>query len=418
MLVVVVAFSGQFALAQNAGQEHWIATWASAQLQGRAPGAGARGAPGPAAAGAQAAPSTGFNNQTVRMIVRTTIGGKRVRVQFSNAYGTTALMIGSAHVAVRGQDSAIAAGSDRLLRFNGKRSVMVPPGAAIFSDPADLAVTKLSDLAVSVFVPEETGPLTSHATGLHTTYIAPGDLTAQTSMPADAQTSTSWYWLASIEVDAVAGSSAIVAFGDSITDGATSTVNANKSWPSQLAERLAANSATANIAILNEGISGNRILRDGTGSNALARFDRDVLGLPGVKWLMLLEGINDIGQGTRAGIIAADAVTADDIIGGMKQMIQRAHAHGILVIGCTLTPYQGATYATESGQAIRSAVNQFIRAPGNFDAVVDFDKATQDPANPLQFLAAYNNTDHLHPNDAGYKAMADAVDLKIFTGKK
>ena len=195
MLVVVVAFSGQFALAQNAGQEHWIATWASAQLQGRAPGAGARGAPGPAAAGAQAAPSTGFNNQTVRMIVRTTIGGKRVRVQFSNAYGTTALMIGSAHVAVRGQDSAIAAGSDRLLRFNGKRSVMVPPGAAIFSDPADLAVTKLSDLAVSVFVPEETGPLTSHATGLHTTYIAPGDLTAQTScrqMPRPPHPGTGW----------------------------------------------------------------------------------------------------------------------------------------------------------------------------------------------------------------------------------
>jgi lysophospholipase L1-like esterase len=352
------------------------------------------------------------------MIARTTIGGKRVRVQLSNAYGTTALMIGSAHIAVRGQDSAIVAGSDRLLRFNGKRSVMVPPGASIISDPADLAVTKLTDLAVSVFVPEETGPLTSHATGLHTTYIAAGDLTAQPSMPADALTSTSWYWLSSIEVDAVAGASAVVAFGDNITDGATSTVNADKSWPSQLAERLAANSATANIAILNEGISGNRILRDGTGTNALARFDREVLGVPGVKWLMLLEGINDIGQGTRAGIAAADSVTADDIIGGMKQMIQRAHAHGIQVIGCTLTPYLGAAYATDAGQAIRTAVNQFIRAPGNFDAVVDFDKATQDPANPLQFLAAFNNNDQLNPNDAGYKAMADAVDLKIFTGKK
>jgi lysophospholipase L1-like esterase len=407
-------------MAQNAGQEHWIATWASAQLQGRPPGAGARGAPGAAAAPAPAAaaPATGFNNQTVRMIVRTTIGGRRVRVQLSNAHGTSALMIGSAHIAVRGQDSAIVAGSDRVLRFNGKPAVMVPPGASIFSDPADLTVAKLTDLAVSVFVPGDTGQLTSHATGLHTTYIAAGDMTAQTAMPADALTSTSWYWLSSIEVDATASATAIVAYGDSITDGATSTVNANKSWPSQLAERLVANSATANIAILNEGISGNRILRDGTGTNALARFDRDVLGLPGVKWLMLLEGINDIGQGTRAGIAPTDSVTADDIIGGMKQMIQRAHAHGIQVIGCTLTPYLGAAYATDAGQAMRTTVNQFIRAPGNFDAVVDFDKATQDPSNPLQFLAAYNNTDHLHPNDAGYKAMADAVDLKIFTGKK
>jgi lysophospholipase L1-like esterase len=217
---------------------------------------------------------------------------------------------------------------------------------------------------------------------------------------------------------APANASAIVAFGDSITDGATSTVNANKSWPSQLAERLAANNATANFAVLNEGISGNRILRDGTGTNALARFDRDVLGLPGVQWLMLLEGINDIGQGTRAGIAPADSVTADDIIGGMKQVIERAHAHGIKVVGCTLTPYLGASYANDAGQAIRDAVNKFIRTPGIFDAVVDFDKATQDPANPKQFLAAYNNTDHLHPNDAGYKAMADAVDLKIFAAKK
>ena len=352
------------------------------------------------------------------MVVRTTIGGRRIRVQLSNAYGTAALMVGSAHVAVRSQDSSIVAGTDRSLQFNGKPSVMIPPGANILSDPVDLTVAKLSDVAISVFVPSETGQLTSHSTGLHTSYIAPGDQTAQPSLPADSQTSNSWYFISSIEVMAPANASAIVAFGDSITDGATSTVNANKSWPSQLAERLAANSATANIAMLNEGISGNRILRDGTATNALARFDRDVLGLPGVQWLMLLEGINDIGQGTRGGIAPADSVTADDIIGGMKQMIERAHAHGIKVIGCTLTPYLGASYATDTGQTIREAVNKFIRTPGNFDAVVDFDKATQDPANPKQFLAAYNNTDHLHPNDAGYKAMADAVDLKIFAAKK
>ena len=422
VLAVVITVLGQIALSQNAySQERWVATWAAAQQQGRPPGGGQRGgaAPAPAPApGTPPPPATGFNNQTVRMVVRTTIGGRRIRVQLSNAYGTAALTVGAAHVGIRSQDSSIAAGSDRSLQFNGKRSVMIPPGANVLSDPVDLNVAKLSDLAISVFVPGETGQLTSHATGLHTSYIAPGDLTAQPSMPADSLTSNSWYFISSIEVMAPANAGAIVAFGDSITDGATSTVNANKSWPSQLAERLAANSSTANIAVLNEGISGNRILREVTGTNALARFDRDVLGLPGVQWLMLLEGINDIGRGTATGTAPADSVTADDIIGGMKQMIGRAHAHGIRVIGCTLTPYLGAAYANDTGQAIRDAVNKFIRTPGNFDAFVDFDKATQDPSNPKQFLAAYNNTDHLHPNDAGYKAMADAVDLKIFAMKK
>lgn len=414
LLTYALALSVQFAQAQS--QDHWIPTWVSAQLTGRVPGpAGATPAPA-APAGATAAPVTGLNNQTVRMIVRTSIGGKRVRVQLSNAYGTGALTVGAAHIAAHGMDSGIVAGTDRTLQFNGKPSVVIPPGAGIFSDPIDMTVAKLSDLVISLYVPNETGQITSHQTGLHTTYITSGDKTGAATMTADSLTSTSWYWISSIEVSADANASAIVAFGDSITDGATSTVNANKSWPSQLSERLAANPATSNIAVLNEGISGNRILRDGTGTNALARFDRDVLGLPGVKWVMLLEGINDIGQGTRAG--ATDPVTADDIIGGMKQMIERAHAHGIQVIGCTLTPYLGATYASDAGQAIRDTVNAFIRKPGNFDAVVDFDKATQDPANPKQFLAMYNNTDHLHPNDAGYKAMADAVDLKIFTAKK
>jgi lysophospholipase L1-like esterase len=206
-----------------------------------------------------------------------------------------------------------------------------------------------------------------------------------------------------------------VAFGDSITDGATSTPETNHSWPSLLAERLAASAAAANIAIVNHGISGNRLLLDGTGTNALARFDRDVLSQAGVKWLMILEGINDIGQALRTGAAPEAAITADDVIGAYKQMIDRAHTHGIKVIGCTLTPYVGATYASDAGEAVRSAVNNWIKTGGGFDAVVDFDAATRDPGNPKQFLPAYNNTDHLHPNDTGYKAMADAVDLTIFT---
>jgi lysophospholipase L1-like esterase len=252
---------------------------------------------------------------------------------------------------------------------------------------------------------------------LHTTYIAAGDMTAQPAMPSDALTATSWYWLSSIEVDATASASAIVAFGDSITDGATSTVNANKSWPSQLAERLAANNATASIAILNEGISGNRILRDGTGTNALARFDRDVLGLPGVKWLMLLEGINDIGQyasryrarrfGDRRQHHRRNEAD-DSACSCARHSSDWLHAH--TVSGRYIRDGRGASHA-DCGEINSSARREISMR-------LWFDKATQDPANPLQFLAAFNNTDHLHPNDAGYKAMADAVDLKIFTGKK
>ncbi len=206
----------------------------------------------------------------------------------------------------------------------------------------------------------------------------------------------------------------IVAFGDSITDGATSTTDAEASWPSRLAARLLANPATANLAIVNQGISGNRVLREGTATNALARFDRDVIAQPGVKWVMLLEGINDIGNGVGPTAAPENAVTTDDLIGGMKQLIERAHMHGIKAIGCTLTPYAGARYYSDNGEEIRAAYNQWVRTGGAFDAVVDFDKATQDPANPKQIRADYNISDHLHPNDAGYKAMADAVNLSIF----
>jgi lysophospholipase L1-like esterase len=246
-------------------------------------------------------------------------------------------------------------------------------------------------------------------------YVVSGDSTGAPELSSSATTTNAWLLVSRVDVMAPAAAGAIVAFGDSITDGATSTAETNHSWPSLLAERLAANSATANIAIVNHGISGNRLLLDGTGTNALARFDRDVLSQAGVKWLMILEGINDIGQALRTGAAPEAAITKDDVIGAYKQMIDRAHTHGIKVIGCTLTPYVGAAYASDAGEAVRSAVNNWIKTGGAFDAVVDFDSATRDPANLKQFLPAYNNTDHLHPNDAGYKAMADAVDLSIFT---
>jgi lysophospholipase L1-like esterase len=284
----------------------------------------------------------------------------------------------------------------------------------ILSDPVDLNVAPLGDLAVSLYFPGETGPPTTHATALHTTYIKEGDVTGQTAI-ADAATTQSYYWLAGIDAMAPASSSLIVAFGDSITDGARSTSETNHSWPALLAARLAADKGTAKIAVSNMGIGGNRVLRDVSGVSALARFDRDVLSQSGVKWLMVLEGINDIGRGATA---PAEAVTPDELIAAYKQIIERAHTHGIKVIGCTLTPYEGASYSRENGEATREAVNTWIRTSGAYDAVVDFEAATRDPDNPKRIRAGFDPGDHLHPNDAGYQAMADAVDLSIFGGKR
>jgi lysophospholipase L1-like esterase len=284
----------------------------------------------------------------------------------------------------------------------------------------DLVVQRLGDLAISVYVPGDSGRATQHSQALHTTYIADGDTTGQMEM-ADAKTTTAWYWISNVDVVAPADAGAIVAFGDSITDGTTSTVNANKSWPSLLSERLTANPATANISVLNLGIAGNRVLGDGAGISALARFDRDVLSQPGVKYLMILEGINDMNGAGRGGVAAAGPpltappLTADDLIGAMKQMIERAHTHGIKVIGCTLTPYGNATDTVE---AMRQALNLFIRTGGAFDGVVDFDNVIQDPNDPRQFRQGFNNTDKLHPNDAGYQAMADSIDLSLFASKQ
>jgi len=253
----------------------------------------------PAAAPPKAAPplgARGFNHQTVRMIARTSIGGRRLRVILSNAFGNDPLAVGAAHIALRAKASEIVAGSDRALSFNGKPGCTVGPGMVILSDPVDLNVAPLADLAVSLYFPGETGPPASHSTGLHTTYVEDGDVTGQAAM-ADAATTQSYYWLEGIDVMAPAAAALIVAFGDSITDGARSTPETNHSWPALLAARLAAQKATANIAVGNMGIGGNRVLRDVTGASALARFDRDVLSQPGVKWVMVLEGINDIGHG-------------------------------------------------------------------------------------------------------------------------
>jgi lysophospholipase L1-like esterase len=430
VLAVVLRLGLTGLAAEASAEDHWVATWAASPQTPRfsfprLP------APPPAPASAQTAPSSqgnpppppplfppppAINNQTVRMIVRTSIGGHRVRIELSNAFGSSALPVGSAHIALRDKESAIVPASDRPLTFGGKPSMIIPPAGEILSDPVDLEVPKLGDLVVSLYIPGEAPSPTIHLTGLHTTYISkPGDFTGATDIADPSAKVLLWYWISAVDVVAPPKAGLIVAFGDSITDGATSTPDTDRSWPSQLAERLAANKATADLAIINEGISGNRLLNDGAGVSALARFDRDVLSQPGVEWLIVLEGINDIGLGGRPGAPPPDTVTADDLIAAHKQIIERAHLHGIKVIGATLTPYVGAAYATDQGEAMREAVNQFIRTSGAYDAVIDFDAAVRDPENPKQIRPAYNIRDHLHPNDDGYKAMAEAVDLSIFT---
>jgi lysophospholipase L1-like esterase len=417
MKFLIVALAIPCVVAQT--PEHWVSTWATSPQAPRAqPAARPTTAAAPAAAtparpaAARPVPIASFHDQTIRMIAHTTIAGGRVRIELSNAFGSKPVIIGAAHIALRDKESAIVPATDRALLFNGRPGCWIPVGATELSDAVSLDLPAESDLAVSIYIPEDTTADTLHAVGLHSTYVSQGDATGQAMMAEASMSSQSYYWLSNIDV-AAGDAAAIVTFGDSITDGATSTANTDRSWPSFLARRLAA-SGGANIAVLNEGISGNRLLRDGAGVNALARFDRDVLAQPGVKWLTIMEGINDIGLGSRDEAQANDAVTSGDLIGALKQLIDRAHAHGIKVIGATLTPYEGAAYYSESGEKMRATVNQWIRSSGAFDAVVDFDAVTRDPENPKRLRVAYNISDHLHPNDAGYEAMANAIDLSVF----
>jgi lysophospholipase L1-like esterase len=401
--------------------ERWVATWAAAPLETAAPApappaaAPAKpAAPGaPPAAAPKPAPIRSFANQTLRMVVNTSIPGRTVRVELSNGFGKGRLKIGAATIALHDKGSSIVPESKRVLLFSGDPSPIIPAGAVLLSDPVDLAVPAVGDLVISLFLPEDTGPPTQHATGLHTTYITgPGNFVEQTNVTAE-RTSNSWYFLSGVHVLAPDSAGAIVAFGDSITDGATSTNDANAAWPSVLARRIAA-AGRKDLAVVNEGISGNRVVRDGTGVNALARFDRDVLAQPGVKYVIVMEGINDIGQGTRDGAPADASITIDELIAAYTQMANRAHERGIKIFGATLTPYEGAFYYSAAGETIRTAVNNWIRTTGLFDGSIDFDAATRDPNNPKKFRTNFTIRDFLHPNDAGYKAMADAIDLSLF----
>ena len=371
---------------------HWVGTWSAVP-----------DAAGPA-----------LKAQTVRQVIRTSIGGSSLRVRFSNLYGDGPVTMGPVHVALQTSGSSIRPDSDHALTFGGQSVVTIPQGDSVLSDPVTTPVAPLQEWAISLYIADMSGPSTIHEAGMATAYIVDGDATAS-RMLSKSEVNTSRFFATNVDVAAVPGARAIVTFGDSITDGTNSTIDANRRWPDVLASRLEANPQTRSIGVVNAGISGNRILNDGAGVSALKRFDRDALGQPGVSWIILLEGINDIGWAGQAST-PKEIVSAQQIIDGMKALIARAHAKGIKVYGATLTPFGGMQwpYHSAAGEQKREAVNAWIRGSGAFDAVIDFDKAVRDPAHPDRFLPAYDSGDHLHPSDAGYKAMADSIDLRLF----
>lgn len=381
--------------AQSMPHPQWVGTWATSPMQ--ADGNNIRL----------------FSSVTMREIVHISAGGAQIRLRFTNEFGLDPLTIADAHVALSAGGSATQPGSDRAVTFGGAASVNIPPGAAIFSDPVALSVAPLSNLAVSFYLPPQIMRAeTFHAFADQNSYVADGDSSAASDL-TQPRTVASWYFFDGVDIAAVDGSRAIVTLGDSITDGAHSTLNANLRWPDVLAARLNQDPNLSHIAVLNEGIGGNRVVNEGYGPSAVSRVDRDVLAQSGVRYVIVLESINDIGRLAHV-MVPWDAVTAPQLEWGLTQIADRAHEHGLKIIGATLTPYGGAGYSSAAGEQVREAVNDWIRTSGVFDGVIDFDKITRDPQNPTQFNPAYDSGDHLHPGDAGYKAMGEGIDLTLF----
>jgi lysophospholipase L1-like esterase len=388
------------AAANSSADSPWVATWGAAMVA-IAPGA-----------------QPDFSGQTLRQIVHTSVGGQQVRVWLSNRFGSEPLHVGAAHVALSANGSAIRSGSDHGLTFNHLESVTIPPGAAIVSDPVALNIPALSDVAVSIYFPDHTMGTTEHSYADQVSYAATGNLVGVPDLAEKSWPEHSWYVLSGVDVSAP-GDSAVVAFGDSITDGAYATENENHRWPDYLAVRLAADSGTQKAGVLgvvNVGIGGNRVLLDGSGPNALARVNWDILARSGARYVIVLESINDIGRFVRDHQPYGDLTQR--LESAFAQMAAAAHQHNIAIIGATITPYQGCTYYSEAGDDVRQAVNQWIRTSHTLDGVADFDQAVRDPQNPLRFAPQYDSGDHLHPKDAGYQAMANAINLALFTKKR
>ncbi|WP_411884224.1 SGNH/GDSL hydrolase family protein [Polaromonas sp. YR568] len=363
-----------------------------------------------------------LRDQTVRQVVRAGMGGSRVRIVLSNEYGTQPLQIGAAHIAAAGADGGGSTGPSLALTFGGQATATIPAGAPLISDPVVMDVAPLQRLAVSLYFPQTTPVTTIHWDGLQAAQIAAGNVTGAATVKADSVVNSRLF-LSAVLVEAAPGTRSVVAFGDSITDGAASTPGTDQRWPDFLARRLAGQK----VAVLNAGISGGRVLKNHMGPNALARFDRDVLGQPGVAGVVLLMGINDISWPGSTFEPNEPATQAETLIAGYRQLITRARSRGVRTVGATLTPFEGAltmpgspiaNYYSPAKDALRQRINAWIRGSGEFDAVLDFDAVVRDPQNPLRILPAYDSGDHLHLGDAGNKAVADAVDVKLLLGER
>jgi lysophospholipase L1-like esterase len=383
------------ALEAAAAPGQWTGSWFAAQMD-----VDAKSLP----------PPPGLQGVTLRQYVMPTLAGTRVRITISNRFGHDPLVLSGARIAVARAGGAIDSATDHALAFGGLAGVTIEGEAQVVSDPVEMSLPALQRVAVTLVIAQAPRETTSHPASHATSYLCAGDFASAEKLPS-AVTTTHWYFLTDLEVwnDTPAG--AVLAFGDSITDGSGSVLDADNRWPDNLSRRLQADPALRSFAVLNAGIGGNRLLRPGAGPSALSRFDRDVLGEPGVRTVIVLEGINDIGTRVSARAHGTTYASAADLIFADEQLIARAHAHGLRILGATVTPYGGAGYASDDGEADRETLNSWIRTPGHFDGVVDFDAAVRDPANPKRFASAYDNGDHLHPSEAGYVAMANSVDL-------
>jgi lysophospholipase L1-like esterase len=390
---------------QAAKQPVWVASWGASQQIPEAQ---------------NALSPEDLTDVTLRQVFHLSTGGPALRVHFSNAFGTEPLYITSAHIArpTSPASAAIEPSSDRALTFGGSREAAIPPGAEMISDPVDFVAPALSDLAMTFHLQSPPARETGHPGSRATSYYVHGNSVGAATLTA-AKTADHWYQVSEIDVQSAPGAASIVALGDSITDGHGATTNGNDRWTDVLAARLQGSPATRSIGISNQGIGGNHLLTDGLGPNALARFDRDVLAPTGVRWVIVFEGVNDLGGLARNGEVGAEQHRAlvEQVIKAYQQITERAHSHGLRVFGATITPYMGSNYyhPGKLSEADRHAVNDWIRSPGNFDAVIDFDGIVRDPQHPDHLLPAYDCGDHLHPSPAGYKAMGDAIPLSLFS---
>ena len=402
-LVVVAAIVCAGCAAVRA-QQRWVGSWASSQQLVEPD---------------NSLPAADLNDVTLRQIVHLTIGGSELRLHVSNRYGTAPLHIASAHIALPAARDAsrIIPESDRLLTFSGRESMAIPAGADYLSDPVSYSVTPLSDLAVTIHLDRLPTDQTGHPGSRATSYLVHGSQVAAVNL-SDAKQIEHWYFIEGIDVHAADTTTAVVILGDSITDGHGATTNGNDRWPDVLARRLQAAPQSRMVAVLNHGIGGNRLLLDGLGPNALARFDADVIAQAGVAYLIVLAGINDIGMLGRTGdaTIAQHQELVHDIVAAYEQIAARAHTHGIKVAGGTILPFMGSSFyhPGPESEADRQAVNKWIRTPGHFDAIIDFDQIMRDPKDPVRLLPEFDSGDHLHPSPAGYAAMAAAVPVAFF----